>query len=159
MAEEDFQRLLEASAKIAEAVKAYPSDLQAKAYEDLMGAFRGIGPQMPSANEARVTSNTIGSGPSGDAGNTSNKETADGGRRRKAGKAATSRKGRSGQVAAERDINFWPEGRVSFPDFVAEKQPVSNDQRNLLAVYWFEQVAGEDAVSTGHVLAAYKTAK
>jgi hypothetical protein len=55
-----------------------------------------------------------------------------------------------------RNIDFYPEGKQSLPDFAAEKQPTNADQRNLLAVWWLEQVAEMKNIGVGQVLAAYK---
>ncbi|MBF6317175.1 hypothetical protein [Nocardia cyriacigeorgica] len=55
-----------------------------------------------------------------------------------------------------RNIDFRPDGQLSFRDFVAEKQPTTIDQKNVVAVYWLEYVAEISDISVGHVLAAYK---
>lgn len=55
-----------------------------------------------------------------------------------------------------RNIDFRPDGQLSFRDFVAEKQPTTIDQKNVVAVYWLEYVAEIPDISVGHVLAAYK---
>ncbi|MGK8465508.1 hypothetical protein [Nocardia cyriacigeorgica] len=55
-----------------------------------------------------------------------------------------------------RNIDFRPDGQLSFRDFVAEKQPTTIDQKNVVAVHWLEYVAEIPDISVGHVLAAYK---
>jgi len=156
---DDFQRMLDASAKIAEAVKAYPPDLQRAVYDDLMSAARGTPPI-----ERRAGTDSTQDGPRR-SGTTRHVEDVDEekpdsagtrGRSRRPTKTAATRKARPKQVAAVRDYNFWPKGKDSFPAFAEEKQPPSNHHKNLLVVYWFDQIAEEAAISVGHVLAAYK---
>jgi hypothetical protein len=55
-----------------------------------------------------------------------------------------------------RDINFRPPDRQSFKELIAEKQPSSIDQKNIIAVWWLEQVAEINEIGVGHVLSAYK---
>lgn len=55
-----------------------------------------------------------------------------------------------------RDINFRPADKQSFKDLVAEKQPATIDQKNIVAVWWLEQIAEIKEIGVGHVLAAYK---
>jgi hypothetical protein len=56
----------------------------------------------------------------------------------------------------DRSIEFWPEGVQSFKDFVAEKSPKTNDQKNVVAGYWLEQIAGIKEIGLPQVDAAYK---
>jgi hypothetical protein len=56
----------------------------------------------------------------------------------------------------DRNIEFWPKGVESFTDFVADKDPKSNDQKNVVAVYWLEQVAGIKEIGLPQLDAAYK---
>lgn len=76
----------------------------------------------------------------------------------KANGASTSRRRRSPSRKWEpvRDIDFRPEGKQAFQDLVAEKQPATIDQKNIVAVWWLEQVAEFEEIGVGHVLAAYK---
>lgn len=55
-----------------------------------------------------------------------------------------------------RDIDFRPEGKQSFKALVSEKEPKTIDQKNTIAVYWLEQIAGIEEIGVGQVLAAYK---
>jgi hypothetical protein len=57
---------------------------------------------------------------------------------------------------AVRNIDFRPEGLQSLRDLVAEKQPKSINERNLVAIYWLEQVLEIQEIGMGHLLAAYK---
>jgi hypothetical protein len=74
------------------------------------------------------------------------------------GAAKTSSRRRRTARKAEpvRDIDFRPEGKQAFKDLVEEKSPTTIDQKNVLAVFWLEQVAGIGGIGAGHVMAAYK---
>jgi hypothetical protein len=47
-------------------------------------------------------------------------------------------------------------GKQSLPDLANASKPRTIDQKNLVAVYWYEQVAGLPDINVGKVLAAYK---
>jgi hypothetical protein len=49
-----------------------------------------------------------------------------------------------------------PQGKKSLQDFAAEKKPSTNDERNIVAVYYLEQVLNLSPIRHGHVLASYK---
>lgn len=72
-------------------------------------------------------------------------------RRTRRGRRRTSR--RSEPI---RNLDFRPSGKVSFKDFVSEKKPTSLYQKNVLAVWYLEQVLEVTEIGVGHVLAAYK---
>lgn len=55
-----------------------------------------------------------------------------------------------------KDINFRPEGKQSLRDMVAEKQPTNFHEKNLLFVFYFEEVLEAPSITVGHVLAAYE---
>jgi hypothetical protein len=45
-------------------------------------------------------------------------------------------------------LNLTPSGKKSFKDFVAEKSPTNNNDRNVVSIYWLVEVAeqaGHDA--------------
>lgn len=151
MAEEEFTRMLEAMPKIAEAVKGLPTDLQQSAFDRLMGALTGTAvaaQHVPSADD--------------DAAQDESAASAQGRPSRGRGKPRTSgaprKKAKPKQIVATRDINFWPTGKTSFPDLVAQKLPATNFEKNLLIVWWFEENSEVAAVGVGEVLAGYKAA-
>ncbi|WP_157539182.1 hypothetical protein [Micromonospora sp. NBRC 110037] len=159
MAEGDFQRLLEVMPKIAEAVKDLPDGLKERAYEDLISSFNGVPSPRPAPMEALPASqqtNEAGSVTEAEE-ETDVEPAATGGRSRKAKKATAPRKatGRRSWTPV-RDIDFRPSGKQAFRDLVAEKNPTTIHQKNLLAVYWLEQVYELSEIGVGHVLAAYK---
>lgn len=71
-------------------------------------------------------------------------------------KSARKRSGSKRSWEPDRKIEFWPEGVQSFKDFVAEKDPQTNNQKNAVAVFWLEQLAGIKEVGLPQVDAAYK---
>jgi hypothetical protein len=55
-----------------------------------------------------------------------------------------------------KDINFRPDGKQSLRDYAAEKDPGSLHEKNLMAVYYLDEIMGLPAIEVGHVLAAYE---
>lgn len=154
MADDDFERLLAAMPKIAEAVQALPSELQQTAYGDLVAAFRGesatSAPPTGDVEDARVSS-------SRDNQQVGPEEEQTDPQRRPARKTAARRSPTRKSWTPDRTIDFWPEGKQSFEDFAKEKQPQSIDQKNLVSVHWLEQVAELAEIGVSQVLAAYKS--
>lgn len=68
--------------------------------------------------------------------------------------AATESPSPAGEVPASQ-IDFYPSGRTSFKGFVEDKEPTSNPERCLVAVYWMTNIAGISNVSAEHVSAAF----
>jgi len=155
VAEDTFDRLLNSLPKIAEAVNQFESaEVQELAFEALVRAL-GLA-------ESTVAAAAVPAAPGPGIANSANEDLN--------GNAAevdetettttTTRRRRRRQspagVSAERDINFRPQGQQSLRDFVAEKKPTNNDERNLVAVYYLERILGAPSIGAGHVLAAYK---
>ncbi|MCW6007779.1 hypothetical protein K1W54_24995 [Micromonospora sp. CPCC 205371] len=161
MSVEDLDELIKAGEKIAKAVQAFPPEVRQAAYDDMMAAFRGVpSPQKitrvhgldPGAdeneNEAPPTPTKKASAARKTAKKVAPKKV-----------PAKNSRSKSAQPTVVRDYNFWPDGKQSFADFVAEKSPQGFIEMNLAAVYWLAEVAGEPDISVGHVLAAYNAAK
>lgn len=158
MPEEDLDRLLAVTAKIAEAVQAFPPEVRQAAYDDMMAAYNGA-PLRPVAIPKPSTAPEVEQdGVDAEATDEEIAAPATSRRPRNAAKAS-SRKAKPKQITPVRDFNFWPDGKQSFPAFVEEKQPANLNEKNLAAVYWLEQVAEVEGIGTGHVLAAFKAAK
>jgi hypothetical protein len=152
VAEDMFDRLLTALPRIAESVNKFESPaVQEHAFEALV---RALGITEPIATTPPAPSN--GSADSatgdmnGDAGGVEEIEATNGTPRRRRRRAA------SALVSAVRDIDLRPDGKQSFRDFAAEKQPSTKEERNIIAVYYLEQVLNLSEIKAGHVLAAYK---
>jgi hypothetical protein len=154
VAEEEFDRMLQAMPKIAEAVKKFPVELQQSAFDQLVGALAGgVAEQRQPPDGATETGAQEG------VASVEPTDKAEGRRKRrrqdnraKIPRATGARK----QWSPERNIDFWPKDKQTFPAFVEEKKPTSFHQKNLVAVFWLEQVASYTDVNVGRVLAAYK---
>lgn len=163
MPAEELDEMLSVSKRIAEAVEAYPPEVRQAAYTDLMTAWRGgsvmgAQPAEPSAESRDDRATHVDESP----GSNSPRSRAKAARPVKAAKAtkvagqrrATTKK----QFTPDRHIDFWPSGKQSWEELIKAKEPATIDQKNLVAVYWFEQVCGLSEIGTSQVLAAYKAA-
>lgn len=152
-----FDRMLNELPRIAEAVNAFSSeDVQKAAFAAVVAALNiPVGGANSETNTAPTESGTRDDhGATGSENTDSNTKGGLG----KPARATRARKS-NGTVHAPKDIDFWPKGKESLPDFVATKLPAGQDEQNLVAVYYLEQVLELADVSPGHVLAAYKACK
>jgi hypothetical protein len=142
-ASRDFDALLAEMPRIAEAVKAFPEAVQQQAYDALVNAFYGEGGTTAASETA---------------GDTKTKTT----RTRK----SRTRKGEGGEDAKTRrrsgpsqvrDLDLAPPGKKSFKDFVAEKQPKGQNDRNVVSVYFLiEELGMTTPVTMDHVYTCYR---
>lgn len=58
----------------------------------------------------------------------------------------------------DKTLNLRPAGAQSFKEFVAEKLPRDNNERNLASVYYLERIAGVTGVNVNQVYTGYKEA-
>jgi hypothetical protein len=82
---------------------------------------------------------------------------------RRSGAAAsasgTKRTRRSGGPSVVKDLSLRPKGKKAFGDFVADKQPSSHQQKQLVAVYWLAKEAGiSSGVTVDHINTCYQGA-
>lgn len=161
---ETFDRLLDAMPRIAEAVNAFSSEKNQRAALDALVRAIGITDAAVAAPLASLpSSNHV---PAVEAGDEEVEVSADlaiepsllAAGAPKSNGASTSKRRRSPARKWEpvRDINFRPADKQSFKDLVTEKQPATIDQKNIVAVWWLEQIAEIEEIGVGHVLAAYK---
>lgn len=73
------------------------------------------------------------------------------------GKAKTKRQGdktRRQSVGLVKDLSLRPKGKKAFPDFVKEKKPTSQHDKNAVCVYWLTREGGPQSYARGgeHVL-------
>jgi hypothetical protein len=154
--QDQFDRLLEAMPRIAEAINLFGSaEVQRSAFDALIASMgvsrpRQVAPVLGESDEDTPVAES-------DKGARVDEEEPD-----PRGAASTGSRRRRGRTVGKRswepirDIDFRPEGKQAFKDLVGEKEPVTQDQKNLLAVYWLERVAGSQEIGVGHVMAAYK---
>lgn len=163
-----FDRLLDSMPRIAEAVNTFSSEKNQRAALDAL--VRAIGINVPGPGGADVSSDSSTMANHQSTGEMVDDDSAEvktgvasetslpAAETSKANGASTSRRRRAPSRKWEpvRDINFRPADKQSFKDLVAEKQPTTIDQKNIVAVWWLEQVAEFEEIGVGHVLAAYK---
>jgi hypothetical protein len=150
--EDTFDRLLKVMPDIAKAVNQFESSaVQEQAFEALVRALGLVEPTVavPAAPAFDYVETATGDA-NGDAGEVDETETTTTTTRRRR------RRSTPAAISAERDINFMPKDKQSFRDFAAEKKPENNHERNVVAVYYLEQVLNLPSITAGHVLAAYK---
>ena len=157
VSEDTFDRLLKALPDIAIAVNQFESStVQEQAFEALARALgvaesSAVGPS-PSGATGALGSDSAASmngEANGEANEVENPPGATTPARRK-------RRRSSQPVSEARDTDFRPDGKQSLRGFVGEKKPDNNFERNVVAVYYLEQVLNLSSVTAGHVLAAYK---
>jgi hypothetical protein len=153
MSQGEYERLLTAMPEIAKVVNGFNSEsVQRSAFAALvqaMGVTSGI--------EVDGTDHEAGGDlPNGEADLTgATSEKTEGSAPAKNGKRSRKAPSRRGP-ALVKDLNFRPDGKQSFGDFVEEKSPATNNERNLAAVYYLEQMMGVEEINAGHVLTAYR---
>jgi hypothetical protein len=70
-------------------------------------------------------------------------------RKREASKDGGAVKAKRGSSPTQiRDFDLAPGGKESFADFIAEKQPRSQNDKNVVSVYYLSQIAGESGAGS-----------
>jgi hypothetical protein len=140
---DDFDTLLARMGDVAAAVNAFTSEsVQQLAFQALIAVFAGK--PISAAGAHPVNEISEEDEPS---------QTKKGRSKSKRPKSSPSARD---QVEAVRNLDLRPQGKTSFLDFVAEKQPASNQDKYAVAVYWMEQIAGINPVTVAHVAAIFK---
>jgi hypothetical protein len=145
MAEKEFGDLLKRMGEIAKAVNAFTSEaVQGEAFATLVSALND---QHDDGGPGRAT----------DVGNPSAPPAT-----KVAGAAAKVRNGKrenSGASKAtkiDRDLDLHPSGKQSFADFIAEKQPSSNQDKFAVIVYYLEQILEHPRVSVSQIHTVFR---
>ncbi len=133
----DFDALLAEMPRIAEVVKTFPEAVQPQAFEALMAEARG--------------QRSLGAGESKTKTPRRTKPRA----KKADGDGKTTRR-RKRKPSAVRSLDLAPKGKKSFKDFVAEKQPKTNHDKNTASVYYLAEELGMSAVTVEHVFTCYK---
>lgn len=68
---------------------------------------------------------------------------------------STPRKKVSKTVAADRDLDLRPDNKQSFADFVAEKPPTNNSEKNVISVFYLTEVLGQGSVTIAQIASCY----
>ncbi|MGW4922674.1 hypothetical protein [Streptomyces parvulus] len=164
MGEQEFDKLLDSMPRIAESINAFTSkEVQRKAFDALVGALN-ISPAGFEEAEANliadgrngIDSESVNGDPFAESPQSSDTDifTLDANTPEKKRRKPKPKR----NWTAVKDIGFRPEGKVSFKDFIEEKQPSTIDLKGLAAVYYFEQILELEEIGVGHVMAAYKEA-
>lgn len=140
--ESSFDSLLAEMPRIAEAVKAFPEAVQAQAFEELMAELRGqIAPPQTTRTGGGKSPRHHGGRSRAKAPREDAKKT----RRRTRGPSAV------------RDLDLAPKGKKSLKDFVAEKLPKTNHDKNVVSVYYLAEVLRlGGGITVDHVFTSYK---
>lgn len=146
-----FEPLIAAMPRMAKAVNAFPEGVQQSAFEALMAAFHE-GAAAPS--RTRPTTDDQLKPPKRTSARRSRKlkPTKDGN-----GESAPRRASTGTTLLKELDLT--PKGKQTFKAFVAEKQPQSQHDKNLVSVYYLLEIAGIDKVSMDHVFTCYRDSR
>ncbi|MER6813436.1 hypothetical protein ABT299_29555 [Spirillospora sp. NPDC000708] len=166
MPNDDFQELLAVMPDIAEAVNAFNSEAaQVTALKALIQTARNgsdrpslttttpvappnLSPERPSAQreiEASSTVPVLPPAPSGD------EDSRVGPAARKPRKSSAKK-----NITVVRGLNFAPDGKQSLTDIVAQKQPRTVFEKNLVACYYLQHIMDLEGITVGHVLAVYQ---
>jgi hypothetical protein len=64
--------------------------------------------------------------------------------------------GSAGSPSIVRDLNLKPKGKDSFDQFAAKKNPGSNQQKCVVAVYYLQHELGLSSITADHVYTCFK---
>jgi hypothetical protein len=155
--EDPFDRLLDAMPKMAEAVNAFGSpEVQRRAFDALLATLAAT------VNEPEAVQNP----PADAAGTSGTEETADESLKDSGnGNGESKGNGRRGRArgpkkvwSANKNINWMPKDKISLRDFVEEKQPSTNYERNVVIGYYLTEHLGRETFDVADVLGGYKAA-
>jgi hypothetical protein len=154
MGAEQLDELLQRMPAIAKAVNSFASEaVQQQAFDALVESLRTAASSQPSAKPHGAQTAATGTPRSPrkrtDARSSKSDGAASAGRKRAATKAP----------AMVIDLNLRPQGKKSFQEFVAEKAPSSQSEKNTVAVYYLKHELGVGKVSADHVFTAYREMK
>lgn len=64
---------------------------------------------------------------------------------------------RRGSLGIVKELSMRPQGKKSLGDFVKEKQPRTQQQRQVVAIYWLQHEAGmEGGITVDHINTCYQ---
>jgi hypothetical protein len=136
-----FDSLLAEMPRIAEAVKVFPEALQTQAFDALMAELKGRTAPIQTAETS---------------GRKSKQRRAGRSRPKEPGEDGKRTRRRALSPSAVRDLDLAPNGATSLKDFVAEKQPKTNHDKNVVSVYYLAEVLRLNGVTVDHVFTCYK---
>jgi hypothetical protein len=141
MSQDEFDRLLAAMPSIAKVVNEFQSeDVQRNAFAALVQAMGVTSLDAKHHRDQRVRDNVHERQPESPVPDTKPTEAASEAKNGKRPRKSAVRRG----LAPAKDLDLRPSGKQAFRDFVAEKDPSTINERNLAAVYYLENVHGEN---------------
>lgn len=132
---------LDRALKVVKTVESNP-ELQTRALDWLLGG-------VPAAAAPAAAPTPQPSGPPAGGGGESNAKV----------KRTKSNGSKTTSVAQDKTFDIAPKGKKSWADFVTEKSPTTNDEKNTSAVYWLLEEANLPLASIGRVVTLFIAAK
>ena len=74
-------------------------------------------------------------------------------------KGGKSAKRRQASVGVVKDLSLRPKGKEAFADFAEGKKPKTHMEKQAVAVFWLQHVAGAKEISVDHINTCYLNAK
>lgn len=137
-----FEELLHAMPQVAEAVNHFKSEaVQEAAFQALLAAYRGDG-----VPKHRITKPAASKEPA------TTPET----EQRKTTRRSTKRKRTTPTLV--KDLDLRPKEQKSFKDFIDDKAPTNNYERQAVSIYYLEKILDLQSVTSDHVFTAFREA-
>ncbi len=150
MTEAALDALLKRMSEIATTVNAFTSEaVQSQAFAALINAFQNNSVAMPLASRNKFAVSSTSS-EAGEAVSSGADQGLKGNRSKRRDSAPAPK------LELIKDLDLRPQGKVSFADFVSQKQPRSNEDKYAVVVYYLEQVLELAAVSESHIATVFR---
>jgi hypothetical protein len=153
MTEPVFDALLKRMGEIASAVNAFSSEaVQGQAFIALIRAFHNnvSAATLPSHDEVLGSEVSSAENEHHESRSSIDERESKTRRSKRRDSAAPSK------IELIKDLDLRPKGKMSFADFVAKKQPQSNEDKYAVVVYYLEQILGLSAVSESHIATVFR---
>jgi len=150
-----FDRLLNAMPRIAESINSFTSDeVQRAAFDALMTALQLPNEQKEAAADVEDASGVEIPLKSPIAGSESVANGEQSPKPRRAKRSASKK-----NFSIVRDLNFAPNGKQSLEEFVTDKKPKNQHEKNLIACFYLDEIMGIENITVGHVLSVYSACR
>ncbi|TCC52138.1 hypothetical protein E0H73_40080 [Kribbella pittospori] len=150
MVEDNFDRLLKALPEIATAVNGFDSkEVQEQAFAALINSL-GVRPADVASIGSRGGAGSGGEKPGDPADGPATEDGVPAKKAAKPKKAPSTKR-----YSPTPNLNFAPQGKQSLDELIADKQPTTNHEKCLLAVYYLCDVMDRKTCNTNDVLAVF----
>ncbi len=153
MDDTEFDTRLDRVKRASDVVNALPKQLQASAFQYLIGAVGVTTAAAPLKSAPPAEEPSTAGAPEDVTAVTNGNGNGNGN-----GTPRKSRRGapKSNKAAPQdRDINLFPDGKTSFADFAVEKSPRTMDEKYAVAVYWILRVAELPIATVAQVVSCF----